>query len=379
MRRPGGGRKPLSETDASLLDDLRSLVEPETRGDPQSPLLWTCESLRKLSQGLREMGHEIGRTLVGKLLHKLDYTLQSNRKTREGSNHPDRDAQFHYLSDRVKEALVAGQPAISVDTKKKELVGDFKNAGREWRPQGSPEEVRVHDFVIPELGRAVPYGVYDIADDAGRVSVGIDHDTAASAANAIRSWWKLMGRERYPNANSLLITADGGGSTGSRVRLWKLELQKPADDLGLPITVRRLPPGASKCNRIEHRLFSYHRQLARQAARQLSSHRAAGRRNHHKGRLESALPTRSKYLSGRHQSVRRRDRSHQPHSPPLPRRMELYNQPQPTRSEAIVRGRRLRKGSPAIQAESVAPRAGAWIETITLDPAQLGAPAPVTS
>jgi Rhodopirellula transposase DDE domain len=257
LRRPGGGRKPLSETDASLLDDLRSLVEPETRGDPQSPLLWTCKSLRKLSQGLREMGHEIGRTLVGKLLHKLDYTLQSNRKTREGSNHPDRDAQFHYLSDRVKEALVAGQPAISVDTKKKELVGDFKNAGREWRPQGSPEEVRVHDFVIPELGRAVPYGVYDIADDAGRVSVGIDHDTAAFAANAIRSWWKLMGRERYPNANSLLITADGGGSTGSRVRLWKLELQKPADDLGLPITVRRLPPGASKCNRIEHRLFSF--------------------------------------------------------------------------------------------------------------------------
>ena len=226
VRRPGGGCKPASETDASLLDDLRSLVEPETRGDPQSPLLWTCKSLRKLSQSLRDMGHTIGRTLVGELLHELDYRLQANRKTREGSHNPDRDAQFRYINDRVKEALAAGEPAISVDTKKKELVGDFKNAGREWRPKGSPEEVRVHDFVIPELGRAAPYGVYDIAGNVGWVSVGIDHDTAAFAANAIRSWWKLMGRERYPNASSLLITADGGGSNGSRVRLWKTELQK---------------------------------------------------------------------------------------------------------------------------------------------------------
>jgi len=257
VRRPGGGRKPLSETDASLLDDLRSLIEPATRGDPQSPLLWTCKSLRKLSQGLRDMGHQIGRTLVGELLHALDYSLQSNRKTREGSDHPDRDAQFHYISDRVKAALAAGEPAISVDTKKKELVGDFKNAGREWRPQGSPEEVRVHDFVIPELGRAAPYGVYDIAGNAGWVSVGISHDTAAFAANAIRRWWKLMGHERYPNASSLLITADGGGSNGSRVRLWKLELQKLADDLSVPITVCHLPPGTSKWNRIEHRLFSF--------------------------------------------------------------------------------------------------------------------------
>jgi hypothetical protein len=257
VRRPGGGRKPLCETDAGLIDDLRSLVEPETRGDPQSPLLWTCQSLRKLSQSLRDMGHTIGRTLVGELLHKLDYTLQANRKTREGSSHPDRDAQFHYLNDRVKAALAQGEPAISVDTKKKELVGDFKNAGREWRPQGSPEEVRVHDFVIPELGRAVPYGVYDIAGNAGWVSVGIDHDTAAFAANAIRSWWKLMGRERYPEAGSLLITADGGGSNGSRVRLWKLELQKLADELDLSITVCHLPPGTSKWNRIEHRLFSF--------------------------------------------------------------------------------------------------------------------------
>jgi hypothetical protein len=257
VRRVGGGRKPVSETDPSLLDDLRGLVEPQTRGDPQSPLLWTSKSLRKLSQSLCDMGHKIGRTLVGELLHKLNYRLQANRKTREGSHHPDRDAQFHYINDRVKEALAAGEPAISVDTKKKELVGDFKNAGREWRPKGSPEEVRVHDFVIPELGRAVPYGVYDIAGNAGWVSVGIDHDTAAFAINAIRSWWKLMGGKRYPNAHSLTITADGGGSNGSRVRLWKIELQKLADELGIPITVCHLPPGTSKWNKIEHRLFSF--------------------------------------------------------------------------------------------------------------------------
>jgi hypothetical protein len=257
VRQKGAGRKPLKETDGNLLDDLRSLVEPQTRGDPQSPLLWTCKSLRKLSQGLCEMGHKIGRTLVGELLHELGYRLQSNRKTREGSNHPDRDAQFRYINDRVKEALAAGAPAISVDTKKKELVGDFKNAGREWRPQGSPEQVRVHDFVIPELGRAVPYGVYDIAGNKGWVSVGIDHDTAAFAVNAIRSWWKLMGKERYSDATSLLIMADGGGSNGSRVRLWKFELQKLADETGLTITLCHLPPGTSKWNKIEHRLFSF--------------------------------------------------------------------------------------------------------------------------
>jgi hypothetical protein len=255
--RAGGGRKPLSETDANLLDDLRSLVEPETRGDPQSPLLWTCKSLRKLSQSLRDMGHTIGRTLVGELLHKLDYRLQASQKTREGSQNPDRDAQFRYINDRVKEALAAAEPAISVDTKKKELVGDFKNAGREWRPKGSPEEVRVHDFVIPELGRAAHYGVYDIAGNVGWVSVGIDHDTAAFAANAIRSWWRLMECERYPSASNLLITADGGGSNGSRVRLWKIELQKLTDELGIPITVCHLPPGTRKWNKIDHRLFSF--------------------------------------------------------------------------------------------------------------------------
>jgi Rhodopirellula transposase DDE domain len=257
MRRPGAGGKPKSATDASLIDDLRALVEPETRGDPQSPLLWTNKSMRKLAGALCDMGHQIGRTLVGDLLHKLGYRLQGNRKTREGSHHPDRDAQFHYINGQVKAALAAGQPAISVDTKKKELVGDFKNAGREWHPQGSPPEVRIHDFIIPELGRAAPYGVYDIADNTGWVSVGIDHDTAAFAVNAIRRWWMLMGRERYPNPKGLLINADGGGSNGSRVRLWKIELQKLADELGVPITVCHLPPGTSKWNRIEHRLFSF--------------------------------------------------------------------------------------------------------------------------
>jgi len=257
VRRPGAGGKPKSERDPSLLDDLRRLVEPDTRGDPQSPLLWTCKSLSKLARALCDMGHQIGRSLVGELLHQLGYRLQANRKTREGSKHPDRDAQFHYINDQVKAALACGEPAISVDTKKKELVGDFKNAGREWHPKGSPPQVRVHDFIIPELGRAVPYGVYDIADNTGWVSVGIDHDTATFATNAIRSWWTQMGRERYPAPRSLLITADGGGSNGSRVRLWKLELQRLADEIGVPITVCHLPPGTSKWNRIEHRLFSF--------------------------------------------------------------------------------------------------------------------------
>jgi transposase len=257
VRRPGGGRKPLTVKDAMLLDDLRSLVEPSTRGDPQAALLWTAKSLRKLAAGLRELGHQISHSVVGELLRSLGYSLQANRKTREGGNHPDRDAQFTYINEQVKAALATGEPAISVDTKKKELVGDFKNAGREWRPKGSPEPVRVHDFLIKQLGRAVPYGVYDIGENAGWVSVGVDHDTASFAVNAIRRWWQTMGQARYPNAKRLLITADGGGSNGTRLRLWKLELQRLADELGLAITVCHLPPGTSKWNKIEHRLFSF--------------------------------------------------------------------------------------------------------------------------
>jgi len=257
VRKPGGGRKSLTAKDPTLLDDLRSLVEPSTRGDPQAPLLWSAKSLRNLAAGLQELGHRISYSVVRELLGSLGYRLQANRKTREGANHPDRDAQFCYINEQVKAALANGEPAISVDTKKKELVGDFKNAGREWHPKGSPEPVRVHDFLIKQLGRAVPYGIYDIGENAGWVSVGVDHDTASFAVNAIRRWWQTMGQPRYPNASSLLITADGGGSNGSRLRLWKIELQKLADELGLAITVCHLPPGTSKWNKIEHRLFSF--------------------------------------------------------------------------------------------------------------------------
>jgi len=257
VRRAGGGRKPLTVTDTTLLDDLQALLEPVTRGDPMAPLRWTAKSLRNLAKDLQELGHRISHDSVAALLRGLGYSLQVNRKTLEGAGHPDRDAQFHYINEQVKQALAASAPAISVDTKKKELVGDFKNGGREYRPKGQPEEVRVHDFVIPELGRAAPYGVYDIADNAGWVSVGIDHDTGAFAVNSIRRWWQTMGRKRYPDARKLLINADGGGSNGSRVRLWKRELQALADELNLEITVCHLPPGTSKWNKIEHRLFSF--------------------------------------------------------------------------------------------------------------------------
>jgi hypothetical protein len=257
IRRKGAGRKPLTQTDPTLLSDLQGLVDPATRGDPMSPLKWTSKSLRNLADALCAMGHRVGHDVVGTLLKTLGYSLQANRKTLEGASHVDRDAQFRHIAETVAAAITADQPAISVDTKKKELVGAFKNGGREYQPAGSPELVRVHDFVDPKLGRAAPYGVYDIAEDKGWVSVGIDHDTAAFAVNAIRSWWRTMGQTRYPNAHSLTITADGGGSNGSRVRLWKIELQKLADELGLTIAVLHLPPGTSKWNKIEHRLFSF--------------------------------------------------------------------------------------------------------------------------
>ena len=257
IRREGGGRKALVVTDPTLLSDLKYLVEPTTRGDPMAPLLWTAKSLRRLAAGLRGLGHRICHNVVADLLRDMGYSLQANRKTREGTNHPDRDAQFGYINDQVKQALAASEPAISVDTKKKELVGDFKNGGREYRPKGEPEPVRVHDFIIPELGRAAPYGVYDIADNAGWVSVGIDHDTASFAVNAIRRWWQAMGRARYPHATRLVVTADCGGSNGVRLRLWKRELQTLANELGISITVCHLPPGTSKWNKIEHRLFSF--------------------------------------------------------------------------------------------------------------------------
>jgi hypothetical protein len=257
IRRRGGGRKSRIAEDPTLLADLKSLVEPVTRGDPMRRQLWTSLSLRKLSRDLKGKGHEISYPVVGDCLRKLGYSLQANRKSHEGSGHMDRNAQFEYISKKAGSFLTDHQPVISVDTKKKELVGNFKNAGREWRPKGAAEEVNVHDFIDPKLKRAVPYGVYDINSNTGWVSVGTDHDTAAFAVNAIRRWWKTMGKSRYPKPKGLMVTADGGGSNGYRVRLWKIELQKLADELKFPITVCHLPPGTSKWNKIEHRLFSF--------------------------------------------------------------------------------------------------------------------------
>ena len=256
-RRPGGGRKRTVEQDDRLVTDLDTLVEPSASGDPDSPLRWTSKSVRRLATELQAMGHVVSYRLVANLLHAAGYCLQANRKTREGPQHPDRDAQFQYLAEQVRRFQRQHRPVISVDTKKKELVGDFKNAGREWRPTGNPEVVRVHDFLIPAQGKAVPYGVYDLARNEGWVSVGIDHDTASFAVHAIRRWWKRMGRSAYPDTTALLITADAGGSNGPRVRLWTWELQQFANRTGLAITVCHFPPGTSKWNKIEHRLFSH--------------------------------------------------------------------------------------------------------------------------
>ncbi|MCA1599635.1 MAG: ISAzo13 family transposase [Chloroflexi bacterium] len=257
IRRPGGGRKKTVLDDLTLRTDLERLVEPLTRGDPESPLRWTCKSIRKLAAELTQMGHSTSSRMVAELLHELGYSLQANRKTLEGGTHPDRNAQFAYINERIHGYLAAGDPVISVDTKKKELVGDFKNGGRELRPKGDPERVRVHDFIIPENGRVNPYGVYDSGKNAGWVNVGIDHDTATFAVESIRRWWRTLGSQDYPHTRRLLITADGGGSNGTRVRLWKWELQQLADETGLAIGVSHLPPGTSKWNKIEHRLFSF--------------------------------------------------------------------------------------------------------------------------
>jgi hypothetical protein len=257
VRRSGGGRKRLTETDPGLLMDLERLIDADSRGDPESLLGWTSKSVRHLADGLGELGHRVHFTTVALLLRGLGYSLQANAKTREGRQHPDRDAQFRHINAVAKRAVARGQPVISVDTKKKELVGDFKNHGREWRPKGEPELVRVHDFKDKELGKAVPHGVYDIGCDQGWVTVGVDHDTAQFAVNSIRAWWEHLGQPRYPNATRLQITADCGGSNGNRTRLWKVELQKLADETELDIAVCHFPPGTSKWNRIEHRLFSF--------------------------------------------------------------------------------------------------------------------------
>jgi len=257
QRKPGGGRQRLTRKDPALLEELDRLIDPATRGDPESPLRWTSKSTTKLAAALTEAGHPISQRTVCDLLAEMGYSLQSVRKSREGAEHPDRDAQFQYIDRRVKEYLRASQPVISVDTKKKELVGDFKNPGREWQPKGRAEKVRVHDFADPRLGKVTPYGVYDLAANQGWVSVGVDHDTAEFAVESIRRWWRWMGRLRYPRAKRMLITADGGGSNGSRVRLWKVALQRLVNEIRIPVSVCHFPPGTSKWNKIEHRMFCH--------------------------------------------------------------------------------------------------------------------------
>ena len=256
-RRPGGGRKKTSEKDPTLLSDLQALVESTTRGDPESPLLWTARSQRTLVEALTQQGHHTSMKMVSRLLKELGYSLQANRKRLEGAQHPDRNAQFEHINETLRRQIEAGEPAVSVDTKKRELVGAFKNGGRELRAHGDPEDVRVHDFVDPAHGRATPYGVFDLDRNEAWVSVGVSHDTAEFAVQSLRTWWQEMGVARYPRATSLVVTADGGGSNGYRLRLWKFELQALVDELGFPITVCHLPPGTSKWNKIEHRLFSF--------------------------------------------------------------------------------------------------------------------------
>ena len=257
IRKPGGGRKDITEYYPNILEKLEALVDPVTRGDPRSPLRWTCKSTRQLSQELERKGHAISNVTVADLLHRLDYSLQANAKTLEGASHPDRDAQFQYINSRVKEFLRRHQPVISVDTKKKELVGNFKNGGKEWQPKGEPEKVEIHDFASPEFPKVIPYGVYDIGKNMGWINVGTDHDTASFAVASIRRWWFGMGRELSPRAMDLLICADCGGSNGYRVRLWKIELQTLASETGLRVTICHFPPGTSKWNKVEHRLFSH--------------------------------------------------------------------------------------------------------------------------
>jgi hypothetical protein len=258
IRAVGGGRKPIDEYDPTLRRDLERLVDPVTRGDPESPLRWTCKSTRQLAAALVDQGHVVGRQKVADLLAELGYSLQANRKTKEGTaDHPDRDQQFNYINDQAIAFQHRKQPVISVDTKKKELVGEFKNGGQEWQPKGDPEQVQGHDFPDPTLGKANPYGVYDQNANVGWVSVGTDHDTSEFAVESIRRWWNKMGRPRYPDATELMITADGGGSNGYRVRLWKVALQKFANESGLNISVCHFPPGTSKWNKIEHRMFSH--------------------------------------------------------------------------------------------------------------------------
>ena len=325
-RRAGGGRKRRVEHDPTLLADLEALVEPTTRGDPQSPLRWTCKSVRRLAEELRAQGHQVSPQVVGDLLHEADYSLQGTRKTREGGKHPDRNAQFEHIAARVRDFQKRHQPVISVDAKKKELVGDFKNAGREWHPKGQPPQVRVYDFIDPQLGKAIPYGVYDVRANLGWVSVGVDHDTPAFAVATIRAWWLQMGSPMYPKAQELLITADSGGSNSTRARLWKLELQRFADESGL--RVWRQPPAAGheqvEQDRAPH-VLPHHRQLAWQAAGEPRGGRQPHRRHQHLGGPADPGGSGRWPVSEGHQGQRCRDGEASDRQSPVPWRVELHD------------------------------------------------------
>ena len=313
VRRPGAGRKPITEVDPTLLGDLERLVDADSRGDPESLLRWTSKSVRHLAEGLRELGHEVHFTKVAQLLRGLGYSLQANVKTREGTQHPDRDAQFRHINAVSKRAIDRHQPVISVDTKKKELVGDFKNLGREWRPKGQPELVRVHDFKDKQLGKAIPYGVYDIGTDQGWVNVGIDHDTAQFAVNSIRSWWEHLGHERYRHATTLHITADCGGSNGNRTRLWKVELQKLADELALELAVSHLPPGTFEMEPDRAPPVQlHHDELARQTAGLAGDDHQSDRCDQDQLGPRGLRPPGRPHLPGQDQRPRSRAESRQP-------------------------------------------------------------------
>jgi hypothetical protein len=330
VRRPGGGRKRTVDKDPTLLADLEGLVEPTASGDPMSPLRWTSKSVRQLASSLQGMGHQVSRQLVAELLATAGYSLQANRKTREGPAHPDRDAQFRYIAQQVRRFQAATQPVISVDTKKKELVGDFKNAGRQWRPKGEPTPVRVHDFLIPAHGKAIPYGVYDLTRNAGWVGVGIDHDTATFAVRTIGRWWRRMGQPRYRRARSVLITADAGGSNGSRVRLWKWELQELADRTGLAITVCHLPPRDQQVEQDRAPALLVHQhELARPAAGESGGDRQPDRSHPHHGGVARAVRTRPRRLPQRRDHHRHPDGDPPARASSLPRRLELHSHPAP--------------------------------------------------
>jgi len=355
VRQPGGGRPKLSVRDPALLSALEALVDPDTRGDPMSPLRWTCKSTRQLADALRQGGHRVGYRTVAALLGEAGYSLQAPVKRLEGGQHPDRDAQFRYLNEQVTAFLAADQPVVSVDAKKKELVGAFKNGGREWQPQGQPEAVNVHDFVDKRRGKAIPYGIYDVGRNTGWVTVGQDHDTASFAVASLRRWWQVVGSAAYPGAERLLVSADGGGSNGYRVRLWKVDLQRFADETGLEVTVCHLPPRDEQVEQDRASAVRPHQhQLARSLAGQPRGHRGADRRDHDPRRLADPSGTRPRPIPDQGQSIGRGDGPPPHHSARVPRRLELYLRPaRPCRCVRVILARALRGRSPHGQTGSI--------------------------